>query len=192
LTSVVFSDVGGQPWIIKDVRLNRDVFSDGREPNQQNEQAEPTNAMTIEPKGVAVYGNVTVWLKGLSTPVIFMLSAAQEEVDLRVDAKVPGRNPDSGDVEYTSAPNIDVLLTGFLDGVPPKEARRLSVTGLPQTEAWLYQDNLYVRTNAEVQYPAYFSAARSTSGKAVYRFASRQNSVTLLSNGKAVTVFIED
>jgi intracellular multiplication protein IcmK len=192
LTSVVFSDMAGQPWQIKDVGLNRKMFSDGRE-GAGALQAEPTNVLTIEPLSAAAFGNVAVRLKGLATPVIFVLAAAQQEVDMRVDAKVPGRNPDSGDtVSYTSMPAIDVSLTGFLDGVPPKEARRLRVTGLPKTEAWLYQENLYVRTDADAQYPAYFSSARSTSGRAVYRFNARQNSITLLANGRAVTVFIED
>ena len=85
-----------------------------------------------------------------------------------------------------------MMLTSFLDGVPPKDAKRVRVSGLDNTEAWLYQENLYMRTDADVQYPAYFSSARSTSGKAVYRFNSRQNSVTLLANGRAVTVFIEE
>lgn len=191
LTSVVFSDMNGQPWLIKDAGLNRQMFSDGRE---NTGQIEPTNVLTIEPLTAAAYGNVTVKLKGLSTPVIFVLAAAQQEVDLRVDAKVPGRNPDSVDtVNYTSMPGIDASLTSFLDGVPPKDARRLRVTGLPNTEAWMYQESLYVRTDADAQYPAYFSSARSTSGKAVYRFNARQNSITLLAgNGRAVTVFIED
>ncbi len=193
LTSVVFSDMNGEPWIIKDVSLNREMFSDGREGAAGGAQTEPTNVLTLEPKMTASYGNVTIKLKGLSTPVIFILAAAQQEVDMRVDSKVPGKNPDAAEtVSYTNIPSMDVSLTSFLDGVPPKEARRLNVSGLPNTEAWLHQDNLYVRTDAQAQYPAYYSSARSTSGKAVYRFDSRQNSVTLLSNGRAVTVFIED
>jgi intracellular multiplication protein IcmK len=193
LTSMVFSDISGQPWLIKDVSLNRQLFSDGREGAAGAQQVEPTNVLTVEPLTAAAYGNVSIKLKGLPTPVIFVLAAAQQEVDLRVDAKVAGRNPDSIDtVSYTSMPTIDVSLTSFLDGVPPKESRRLHVTGLPNTEAWMYQESLYVRTDADVQYPAYFSAARSTSGKSAYRFNGRQNSITLLSNGRAATVFIED
>lgn len=192
LTSIVFSDISGQPWLISDVALNRTLFSDGKAGGNA-QQAEPTNVLTLEPLKASAYGNVSIKLKGLPTPVIFVLAAAQQEVDLRVDAKVPGRNPDSIDtIKYTSMPSIDVSLTAFLDGVPPKEARRLHVTGLPNTDAWMYQDSLYVRTDADVQYPAYFSAARSTSGKAAYRFNARQNSITLLSNGRAATVFIED
>lgn len=192
LTSIVFSDISGQPWMIKDVRIPRELFSDGRREGEQGAQEE-SNVLSLEPLSASGYGNATIKLKGLPTPVIFVLTTAQQEVDLRIDAKVPGHNPDAIDsVSFTSMPNIDVSLTAFLDGVPPKDAKRLQVTGLAGTEAWVYRDNLYVRADAEVQYPAYMSAARSTSGKAVYRFNSRQNSVTLLANGRAITVFIED
>lgn len=195
LTSIVFSDVTGQPWNIQQVVMNRKLFSDGRDEQGANASAaqEPTNVLTIDPLAPAAYGSVSIRLKGLPTPVIFVLAAGQQEVDLRVDAKVPGHNPDAVDaVNFTSMPTIDALLSAFLDGVPPKDARRLKVSGLANTEAWLYQENLYLRTNADAQYPAYMAAARSTSGKAVYRFASRHNSVTLLANGRAVTVFIEE
>jgi intracellular multiplication protein IcmK len=192
LTSVVFSDVSGQPWNIQYVRLNRALFSDGKE-GQGAPQQEPTNVLALEPLTPTAYGIVSVNLKGLATPVILVLTAGQQEVDARVDAKVPGHNPDAADaVSFTSMPTIDVVLTQFLDGVPPKEARGLKVTGLGNTEAWLYQGNVYLRTDADAEYPAYLAAARSTSGKAVYRFNSRPNSVTLLANGRAATVFLEE
>jgi intracellular multiplication protein IcmK len=194
LTTLVFSDLSGQPWVIKDVGLNRDLFSDGHEGGGPTGQAvDPTNVLTLEPKTAAAYGNVSIRLKGLGTPVIFILSAAQQEVDLRVDANVPGHNPDAvGAATLASLPGIDESLVGFLDGVPPKDARPLRVTGLPDTDAWTYQERVYLRTDAAVEYPAYYSSVRSTSGKAVYRFNAREDSVTLLANGRAITVFISE
>jgi intracellular multiplication protein IcmK len=194
LTTVVFSDSAGQPWIIKDVALNRDLFSDGHEGAAQGgQQSEPTNIMTVEPKAAASYGSVSVRLDGLPTPVIFVLAAAQREVDLRVDAQVPGHNPDALEtLAFGDLPSVDDSLVGFLDGVPPKDARPLHVNGLANTEAWLYQDSTYVRTDAQPEYPAYDSSVRSTSGRGVYRFSARESSVTLLSSGRAVTVFLEE
>lgn len=196
-TSIVFSDASGQPWFIENVSLNRQMFSDGRlnaqaGAAQQQLRQQATNVLTIEPLEPAAYGNVTVTLRGLSTPVIFVLTSAQQEVDMRVDAKVPGRNPDAVDsVTVSTLPSIDSALSYFLDGVPPKDARRLKVTGLEGTEAWLYRENLYVRAKADAQYPAYMSAARSTSGVSVYRYAGLHNSITFTTGGQAVTVFIE-
>ena len=194
-SSIVFSDYAGQPWMIQNVSINRELFSDGRERGAQGGQGgnvAPTNILTLDPATAAAYGNVTVTLRGLATPIILILAAGQEEVDMRVDAKVPGRNPDAvASVALLNMPSIDDSLTYFLDGVPPKEAHRLRVTGLEGVEAWSYGQNMYVKAKADAQYPAYTNAARSTTGVAVYRYAGLQNSVTFTTGGQAVTVFIE-
>lgn len=189
-SSIVFSDVNGNPWLIQRVSLNRQLFSDGQ--TGSNGDTEPTNVLSLEPLRPVVYGNVSVSLKGLSTPIIFTLISGQDDVDVRVDAKAPGRNPDAGGtVSVSSLPTIDGDLPYFMDGTPPKEAKRLQVRGLEGTTAWFYQNNLYLRTNATAQYPAYIAAARSTSGVSVYRYAGLHDTVTLLTGGRAVTVFIE-
>ncbi|WP_460199018.1 DotH/IcmK family type IV secretion protein (plasmid) [Xanthomonas campestris pv. passiflorae] len=190
-SSIVFSDTSGQPWFIDAVSVNRGLFDDGRGSDSGGD-APPTNVLTLEAVTPAAYGNVTVRLRGLSTPVIFILSAAQDEVDMRVDAKVPGHNPDSVATVTTSMmPSIDDALSYFLDGVPPKDAKQLEVSGLDGVDAWLYRDNMYVRAKADAQYPAYLAAARSTSGVAVYRFAGFRSSITFLVGGQAVTIFVQ-
>ena len=148
--------------------------------------------MTLKPLLPTAYGNVTVTLRGLSTPVIFILTSAQQEVDMRVDAKIPGHNPDADHtVEVFGLPTIDQTLGTFLDGVPPQEVYRLKVSSLAGVEAWRYQNHLYIRTKADAQYPAYVAAARSTSGVAVYRYEKIYNSVTLTTGGRAITIFVE-
>ena len=197
-TSIVFSDGRGQPWYIESVSLNRTLFSDGRGDQAaaaaagQNQNL--TNILTLEPLTPAPYSNVTVKLKGMSTPIIFLLTAAKNTVDVRIDAKVPGQNPDTvvgGAVaSMVNFPSSDSTLAYFLDGVPPPGARQLKVQGF-SAEAWSYDGNTYYKTNAEVQFPAYLAAARSTAGTAVYRFNEIPRSVTLLSGGRAVPTFIE-
>ena len=202
-TSIVFSDVSGQPWLIEKVSLNRQMFSDGRtaqavvasgQGTGQGQVAQgeaPTNVLTIEALQPAAYGNVTVTLRGQSTPVIFILTAAQQEADMRVDAKVPGTNPDAThEVTLNSAPNIDRALPYFLDGVPPQTAKRLRVTGL-DAEAWVYEQSLYVKARANAQYPAYMAAARSTSGISVYRYHGVPKAATFTTGGRALTAFFE-
>ena len=192
-SSVVFSDVNGNPWTIKRVSLNRELFTDGRQGREgASKEESPTNVLPIEPLTPMAYGNVSVQLNGLPTPIIFTLISGQADVDVRVDAKVPGHNPDAGTtVSVTSMPTIDGDLTYFMDGTPPEEAKRLRVRGLEGTTAWVYRNNLYVRTHATAQYPAYRTAARSTSGVSVYRYVGLHDTVTLLAGGRAVTIFIE-
>lgn len=189
-TSIVFSDTAGNPWKIEKQSLNRTLFQDGYKDDVDS--SKQSNVITLEALKPAAYGNVTVTLKGLATPVIFVLSSGQPEVDMRIDAQIPGHNPDAANKTMVSGmPAIDEDLGYFLDGVPPKEAERLKVTGLKDAEAWFYKDSLYVRAKADAQYPAYLSAARSTSGLSVYRYAQRHNSVTFTIGGQVVTAFIE-
>lgn len=193
LSSLVFSDNAGNPWYIDRVGLNRNAFSDGRTGQSNDDKAPPTNVLTLEPTSPQAYGNVSVMLKGLSTPVIFVLTSGQPTVDMRVDIKVPGRNPDAVDglADIVVQPALDSAMTYFLDGVPPKSAKRLNVAGMDQVEAWSYSNSLYVRAKAQAQFPAYMSAARSTSGVFVYRFDGMPNAITFLAGGQAVTAFIQ-
>lgn len=196
-TSLVFSDVSGQPWMIEKVSMNRQLFSDGRvigagQGGQGGQAETPTNVLSIEALTPAAYGNVTVTLRGQSTPVIFVLTTGQAEVDMRVDAKVPGRNPDAeAEVSMQAAPGLDNAMPYFLDGVPPASAKRLRVTGLDGAEAWVYDRNLYVKARANAQYPAYFAAARSTSGVSVYRYVGVPKAATFTIGGRAQTAFFE-
>ncbi len=197
-TSLVFSDVSGQPWFIEKVSMNRQLFSDGRATGvgqgggAAGQGEPPTNVLSIEALTPAAYGNVTVTLRGQSTPLIFVLTTGQAEVDMRVDAKVPGKNPDAeAEVTLQAAPSLDNALPYFLDGVPPPSAKRLRVTGLEGAEAWVYDKNLYVKARANAQYPAYFSAARSTSGISVYRYVGVPKAATFTMGGRALTAFFE-
>ena len=192
LSSIVFSDVAGHPWLIDAVSLNAKTFRNAREKKESQQSEDGTNILTLEPMALASYGNVTINLRGLATPIIFILAAGQAEVDMRVDAKIPGNNPTApSDVTVSGLPMIDDALAGFLDGVPPGDARRLQVKGFAGAEAWLYHENIYLRARGEVAYPAYLASARSTSGLAVYRFTGQQRAITLLAGGRALTAFLE-
>ena len=195
LTSVVFSDTTGNPWMIEHVALNRTQFIDARAgaasgAGQTTQQ--PTNILSLEPQSPFAYGNVTVTLRGLATPVIFVLTSGQAEVDMRVDAKIPGHNPDAvAKIETESMPAIDADLGYFLDGVPPKSAKRLKTSGFEKTEAWMFNDKMYLRTSGEALNPAYLARARSTNGLSVYRFDAKHSYVIVTANGSAHTILID-
>ncbi|MBJ8931595.1 DotH/IcmK family type IV secretion protein [Citrobacter freundii] len=197
-TSLVFSDMGGQPWYIDRASINCTLFSvpqcrGGNKESGSSGESEKTNVLTIEPNTPVAYGNVTVVLKGLPTPVIFILTSGQKEVDMRLDAKIPGSNPNSqAELSVQSLPTIDDSLTQFLDGVPPKSAKKMRVSGAEQITAWKYQDRLYVRANADALYPAYTNSARSTTGMSVYRFDEIYSSITFTAGGQAITAYIEE
>lgn len=188
LTSVVFSDMYGDAWMIERVSMNRQLFNDGGANNGES----ATNVITVEPTQAISNGNMSVILRGMATPIMFTLSSGKSpSVDFRVDVKVTGYNPDAKPRALNNnMPDLDDMIPYFLDGVPPREAKKIN-TNNTQVEAWNLNGRLYVRTIGEMQYPAYQSSARSTAGVAVYRFAEMYGVLTVIQNGRVFNVNLE-
>lgn len=212
LTTVVFTDGAGNPWNIKSVALNRQVFSDGADVAKDVTSSEASNdkdgdtpkairnILSIEPLNPVAYGNVIITLEGLDKPVILLLATGQQEVDMRVDARISGINPNrssiknglsaSGSTTSISTEMDDATLL-FVDGTPPDNVERMK-TSSDAIHAWRYNDDLIVRTTRQVIYPAYKSSVTSSSGVSVYKFDVENQSVTISdSHGQPLTIFIE-
>ena len=184
LTSVVFTDLQGNPWYIDKVIVNRDQFNDSA---SINPDGKPTNILTLEPTQAIQYGTVSVMLKGKTMPVIFLLSAGQNEVDIRVDARMSGTNPDQPVVNINpaglmSASGVDENSLGFLDGIIPEGAEQLQSSDYSVT-AWLFNNQTYVKTSLDVMYPSFHSRATTADGVNIYRFESNPKSISLLQRG---------
>ena len=184
LTSVVFTDLAGNPWYIDKVIVNRNQFNDSA---SITDDGQPTNILTLEPTQAIQYGTVSVMLKGKSTPVIFLLSAGQNEVDIRVDARMSGTNPDTPPVNINpaslmSASGVDESSLGFLDGYIPESAEQLQSSDA-SINAWLYNNQTYVKTKLDVLYPSYHSRATTADGVNIYRFESNPKSISFLQRG---------
>lgn len=214
LSTIVFTDASGNPWNIAGVALNRNLFSDSADVNnssssnnsstaqQPTNPAEPTapepnrNILSIEPLSPVAYGNVAITLRGQDSPVIFMLSTGQSEVDIRVDARIAGLSPtglanQALSASTRSSMDIDDIALRFVDGNPPSDAAPLK-TSSPLIEAWLFDNQLVVRTKQQILYPSFRSSATSTGGVTVYRLDSEHQSVTIQDkNGLPLTVFLE-
>lgn len=198
LTSVVFTDNAGQPWNIEKISLNRALFNDGINAASANSQEDAieTNVLSLEPLTPVAYGNVAITLKGLTTPIIFLLTTGQNDVDFRVDAKVPGISPDtkySGFSGYSASrisTTIDDMALMFVDGVPPPEAIEQQ-TKNPDVKAWVYGEDVIIRTMNQVIYPAYRTSVRASNGMTVYKFDGDVRNITLSKEGKPVTIFVE-
>lgn len=209
LTTIVFTDGAGNPWNIKSVALNRQVFSDGAtvmkdansEQNSADTATNPTNSirniLSIEPLNPVAYGNVIVTLEGLDKPVILLLATGQQEVDMRVDARISGINPNRSMVKNGNSSvgsittEMDDATLLFVDGTPPENVERLK-TSADSIQAWRFNDDLIVRTNRQIIYPAYKSSVTSSSGVSVYKFDVENQSVTISdSHGQPLTIYIE-
>lgn len=198
LSTIVFTDAAGNPWDIKSVALNRSQFSDGvtqgLTSNSNDDNKSINNILTLEPLNPASYGNVSVTLEGLATPVIFTLSTGQNKVDVRVDARIPSINPfatsTNSSLPARISTSIDDTTLLFVDGTPPVEAIAYIVSD-KLIEAWKFGEDLIVRTDSKIIFPAYSSAVTSTSGMSVYRFDAGHQSITVSKGGSPVTIHLE-
>lgn len=205
LTTIVFTDGAGNPWNIESVALNRQLFSDGADvksgsqvPESQSSGDKPTNLvrniLSIEPLNPVAYGNVIVTLEAFDKPVILMLATGQQEVDMRVDARISGINPNrinKSNFNTNMSTTMDETVLLFVDGTPPEGVERMKVSS-NSINAWRFNDELVVRTNKTILYPAYKSSVTSSSGISVYRFDVENQSVTISDmNGQPLTIYIE-
>lgn len=143
----------------------------------------PNNIVSLEPNTTFGFSNLVITLKGKPTPLVFVLTSGQPEVDMLVSARVGGVNPDRKYNPLTGSrlsvdTTIDESALQFLDGRTPTEATEL-ISSDGAVQAWELNDKLFVKTRLNVLYPAY-TAKASMDGIHVYRFNS-------LSKAKIVT-----
>lgn len=201
LSTVVFSDSSGNPWLIEKVSLDRSRFNDGLGENAgaggKPEEIPPTNILTIEPLDPAAFGNVSVTLKGLNAPVIFMLTTGQKDVDIRLDARLPGRSP-TAKAMYTSGAQTSIIpdsvSLGFMDGLPPDGAVEMRTNDV-NVRAWKFGGFIYVRSNFGVIQPAFLSSFRANNGMKIFRYNDSEDLKYITfstTGGTPKTVYLED
>ncbi|OVZ88279.1 conjugal transfer protein TraN [Yersinia kristensenii] len=154
-SSVTFSDSTGAPW-----KLGAPPYNSNRA-GFQVEYIPGSAIMTVQAMRRYDTGNVTVYLEGLSVPVVVNLASGEPEgqstsqiMDSRLDLRIPMRGPDAKPMAQpeTKIGLYNTVLQSFLDGIPPKEAKRLKTTGnVAATTVWQLGDDLYIRSRSEIR-----------------------------------------
>jgi intracellular multiplication protein IcmK len=167
ISTLTFADVTGQPWPVLSVTNgNSDAYD-----VKNSGPAGSSNIVTISSKQAYVPSNIAVTLAGARVPVMITLNPSTNgKVDFRVDAQIDQRGPNSSyDVVTSDAlpPTGDSVMLGFLDGVPPDSATKLK-TSDGRTQAWRYNDMMYIRTTNILLSPAYISKQSNVVGVNVY------------------------
>lgn len=154
-STLMFTDNTGAPWSLAapPYNGNPDGFAVSFIPN--------SSVMTVQAKRQYDRGNVTAYLKGLAVPVIIDINSGEAGndtgariIDSRLDLRVPQRGPQAKKMPagQSKIGLNNPTLQAFLDGVPPKEARRLKTQGaLPDTQVWQMGDDLYIRSRSEIR-----------------------------------------
>jgi intracellular multiplication protein IcmK len=196
VTTVNFLDVTGQPWPIKDVTWagNFEVKSSAQGGDGQFPMF--PNLLRIIPLSEYAYGNMSIRMYGLATPLTFTLRTNKDVVQYRLDLRIPETGPlaqpailqgDSSDMMAG-----DTTLTRIMEGVPPATAEKVSLNGTDgRTSAYRLDGTLYVRTPLTLLSPAWTGSVRSADGMNVYALLSAP--VLLLSDqGQMVRATVND
>jgi intracellular multiplication protein IcmK len=160
VTSLVFLDSTGEPWPIQ-------AYDLGNPKSFNIRWDQKSNTLMVQAVDTYQAGNLAVVLKDHNTPVMITLMPGQQEVDYRVDLRLPGLGPNAAPsvIGLPDAGNTQLLT--FLDGVPPAGSQELVVSGGP-CQAWLSGDRLFLRTRLTVLSPSWLSTMRSPDGTNVY------------------------
>lgn len=164
ITSLNILDVTGAPWPVQDISWAGDF--------EIIEPEEGGHIIRITPMANSAYGNMSIRLLTLKTPITIMLRTERDEVQYRVDARIPEYGP------FAKAPLIEggntliagnALLMSILDGTPPDLAERLEVSGVDgRTSAYKINNKTYVRTPLTLLSPGWDQSVSSADGMKVY------------------------
>lgn len=176
VTTVNILDITGAPWPVQDITWAGDF--------EIVEPEEGGHIIRITPMTKFGYGNMSVRLLTLKTPVTFALRVGRDSVHYRMDARIPEFGPFAqaqlmeGRAQLVAGSST---LTTVLDGVPPPGAVRLSVAGTDgRTSAYKVGGLTYVRTPLTLLSPGWESSVSSADGMNVY--ALNNTPVLLLSD----------
>ena len=205
-------DSTGAPWPIQNITWagNFNIVQtsqDGNDTSGNNsDQADDDgyvqyqNILRITPEAEYAYGNMSMTLVGLRTPIIISLETARDLVHYRYDAIIPEKGPLAKTPLIDSAGGaggLDLVagnadMSGILEGVAPPSAIKMAVSGADgRTSAYRFGGLTYLRTPLTLLSPSWISSASSADGMQVY--AMSHSPVVLLSDkGKTVRVRISD
>jgi len=164
ITSLNILDVTGAPWPVQDISWAGDF--------EIIEPEDGGHIIRITPMANSAYGNMSIRLLTLKTPITITLKTGRDEVQYRVDARIPEYGP------FAKAPLIEggnklvagnSLLMSILDGTPPQSAQRLDVSGVDgRTSAYKVNNKTYVRTPLTLLSPGWDQSVSSADGMKVY------------------------
>ena len=168
ISSVVFLDSTGANWPIESYSLgNTRAF---------NIQQTSSNMLMIQAISGYGYGNLAVKLKKLTPPVMLTLVPGQQVVDYRIDLRIQQRGPHAKPVILGDLPgSASEILLNVLNGVAPKDAKVLRIIGSKNTQAWLSDNKMYLRTNLTVLSPGWMAVMTSPDGTKAYEMEKTAN-----------------
>lgn len=175
VTTVSILDSTGEPWPIEDISWAGDF--------QFTQTESGGHILRITPLSEFAFGNLSMRLIGLKTPVTITMKTQKEVAQYRVDVRVPltGPNARPAIIDGPGLQAGSAVMTAILDGTPPPSVEKLKVTGVDgRTTAYRLNGMVYLRTPLTLLSPGWASSARSGDGTSV--FVMNDTPVVLLSD----------
>lgn len=185
VSSVVFIDSTGQAWPIAGYDVGNSQAFNIQPPQKGG------NTLMIQAMTPYTYGNMSITLQGLSTPIIVTLVPGQKAIDYRADLHIDQPGPNALEIpggDGLPAPAGDVLLT-VLNGITPPGSKLLSASD-SNTQAWMQGSQMFLRTKLIVMSPAWVSMMRSSDGTIAYKMP-KTSRVVVSDAGRLTTLKIE-
>ncbi len=165
VTTINILDISGSPWPIEDISWagNFEVVESA---------GEGAHILRVSPGTEFAYGNMSIRLLELQTPVIITLETNRDLVHYRFDAIIPEYGP-FAEIPLIE-PGVTIQaggsdITSALKGVLPADAEWLNVSGVDgRTSAYKANGNTYIRTPLTLLSPGWSSSASSADGMRVY------------------------
>ncbi|PHM37627.1 Dot/Icm type IV secretion system outer membrane subcomplex protein IcmK/DotH [Xenorhabdus mauleonii] len=171
-STVSFTDETGAPWNIGAPPIN------GNEAGFEIKYIPNSPVMSVQAKRAYDTASVSVYLQGLPVPIVISLSSGEagnsnkaQITDSRLDLRIPLRGPAAKQLPITREKISleDPLIQAFLDGVPPKEAKRLKTSGdVPMTSVWQMGDDLYIRSRHMIR-DSFVATSSSADGTRIWK-----------------------
>lgn len=194
ISAISLFDSRGRAWPIEEINfdpqmlmVNGNGCGEKQTPRDAEKGAERPHVVYVMPCKYWSWTNIVIKLENAPAPLIYQIESGSDQdqaiVDMAVDITVEGKTPAGKDKAAFSAaaadksktPTIsdtfkpDSTLDDFLNAVPPKDARKIPISGDNNAEAWLYHGMLYLKTSGIVMNPAH-DAHGYYNGMHVWRF----------------------
>lgn len=203
VSTLIFLDRYGQPWPISFIKPGGSKFEIKKVLNDSGleEQKDMSSAITIVPNGY-YNTNISLFLKGMSTPLIFKVVTGKDKVDSRVDVRVNTLGPASKSMVAASnmarsnsfsqeLPTYDSALLSILGGVAPEGFHHKRLKNRLGDSYWK-DGKMYLVTAAKVTRPNSRNNKIMKSGDGTFIYEVDEVSLALfLINGKLEEVEVK-
>jgi intracellular multiplication protein IcmK len=194
VSSIALYDSSGAPWPLTSVVTgNTDILR-----VEKPDGLEPGHILILEALRDVGNTNLVITLKKYDLPVTMSISiepstAKQRTTDALISFLADRRGPLASEQEIIStgeASPVDDILLSFLDGVPPAQAKKLTLQANEGSlEAWSLGESIYMRTRDTLLWPAYIRRTNGSGDIRVYEVPDVPEVVVSIS-GKAETILV--